>query len=84
MIMKKGEPQRSDEKLMGLMIERMKALRSKHGYSQEYVIEHTKLNISQYEAGLNYPSLVSLTNLCKFYKITLAEFFAPLNYPPKE
>lgn len=82
--MKKGQPKRTDDRLMRLTLERMKELRAERGFSQEYVVERTKLNLSQYEAGINSPSLDSLSILCKFYGITLAEFFDPLNYPPKE
>ena len=82
--MEKGQPRRTDEKLAQLIVGRMKELRSERGYSQEYVVERTKLNLSQYEAGINSPSLDSLAILCKFYNITLDEFFAPMNYPTKE
>lgn len=82
--MKKGQPKRTDDKLLQLVVERMKELRSARGYSQEYVIERTKLNLSQYETKIHLPSLDSLSILCKFYGITIGEFFAPMNYPPKE
>jgi len=62
----------------------MKELRSECGYSQEYVIERTKLNIAQYEAKIRMPALDSLSILCKFYGITLGEFFAPMNYPSEK
>ena len=81
---KKGQQKRTDEKLLQLVVERMKELRLACGYSQEYVIEHTKLNLSQYEAKIHLPSLDSLSILCKFYGISIGEFFAPMNYPPKE
>ena len=51
--------------------------------AQEFVVEHTKLNLPQYEAKHYIPSLDSLTILCKFYEITLNEFFASIDYPPK-
>ena len=82
--MKKGQQKRTDEKLLQLVVERMKELRLTCGYSQEYVIERTKLNLAQYEAKIHLPSLDSLSILCKFYGISIGEFFAPMNYPPKE
>lgn len=82
--MKSKEPKRTDEKLAELIIFRMKELRSAYGYSQEEVIESTGLDIFHFENGSKKPTTVSLTLLCKFYHITLGEFFAPLNYPPKE
>ena len=30
------------------------------------------------------PNLTTISIICKFYNITLDEFFAPLHYPPKE
>lgn len=82
--MKSREPKRTDEKLVELIRFRMKELRSAHGFSQEYVIEHTGLDIFHFESGTKNPTTISLSILCKFYGITLAEFFDPLNYPPKE
>ena len=82
--MKKGQPKRRDSTLAVLIAERLKELRSARKYSQEFVVEHTKLNLPQYEAKHYIPSLDSLTILCKFYEITLNEFFASIDYPPKE
>lgn len=81
--MKKGQPKRTDDKLMQFIVERMKDLRTERGYTQEYVIERTRLNLSQYETGIRMPSLDSLAILCRFYKIPLNEFFSPIEYPPK-
>ena len=41
-------------------------------------------NVSHIENGGDTPSVISISRLCRFYGITLDEFFAPLNYPPKE
>ena len=46
--------------------------------------ENTGLDIANLEAGENFPSITSISILCKFYNLTLDEFFAPMNYPPKE
>ena len=51
------------------------------GFSQEYVIEHTGLDIFHFENGTKKPTTTSLSILCKFYHITLGEFFTPLEYP---
>lgn len=82
--MKKGHPKRRDTTLTELIAERLKELRSARKYSQEYVVEHTKLNLPQYEAKHYVPSLDSLAILCRFYGITLNEFFATIHYPPKK
>lgn len=66
-----------------MIVERMRQLRNDRHYSQEYVIEHTHLDISRYETGSSIPSLLSILILCKFYKITVREFFAEINYPKK-
>lgn len=64
-----------------LIAGRLKELRSARKYTQEYVVEHTKLNLPQYEAKHYTPSLDSLAILCKFYEITLDEFFKGMDYP---
>lgn len=69
---------------MDLVAGRMRQLRDEHNYTQEYLIDHTRLDIAHYEAGQSFPSLFSISILCKFYNITLDEFFAPMNYPSKE
>ena len=70
--------QRRDEELLQKIILRVKELRHMHNHqSQEQLAEATELGIAQLESGKNFP-------ICKFYNITLDEFFAPLHYPPKE
>lgn len=82
--MKPQKPKRTDEILVKLMIERMKELRYAHGLSQEEVIEGTSLDIFHFESGSKKPTVLSLSILCKFYNITLSEFFDPMNYPQKK
>lgn len=65
------------------MIERIKELRKNHHHTQEYVIENTGVDVSHIENGRDTPSVISISRLCKFYGITLDEFFVPMNYPPK-
>ena len=62
----------------------MKELRAIHGFSQEGLIEHTGLDVFHFENGSKNPTTISLSILCEFYNITLAEFFAPINYPAKK
>lgn len=77
--------QRRDEELLQKIILRVKALRRLHDHqSQEELAEATGLGIAQLESGKNFPNLTTITIICKFYNITLDEFFAPLNYPPKD
>ena len=76
--------QRRDEILLQKIILRIKELRSIHGHTQEKLKEATGLNIPNLETGENFPNLTTLSIICTYYKITLDEFFAPLNYPPKK
>ena len=76
--------QRRNEILYGLIIHRIKELRNSHHHSQEFVVENTKLDIPHFESGRYVPSIGSLAIFCEFYGITLDEFFAPMNYPPKK
>jgi|GEM_PF-489821 DNA-binding helix-turn-helix protein len=81
-IMKKQARKRTDAKLLELISKRMKELREERGYTQEYVVDHTGLNIPQHEAKITYPSLVSISVLCEFYNITVSDFFKSIHYPP--
>ncbi|WP_363316802.1 helix-turn-helix transcriptional regulator [uncultured Alistipes sp.] len=67
-----------------LLVERLRQLKNECALSQEQVIESTHLDISRYETGDSTPSLPSILKLCKLYNIPISEFFAPMNYPPKE
>ena len=76
--------QRRDEELFGLIKQRIKDLRAKNNYTQEFVSEITGLDIPHLECGRDFPSLTTISILCKFYGITLVEFFEPINYPTKK
>jgi len=76
--------QRRDEILDRMIIGRMKELRRRYGHSQEYVMENTRLDIPHFESGRYTPSINSIAIFCRFYGITLDEFFAPMNYPARE
>lgn len=71
----------TDEKFVKMISERLRQLRRERGYTQEYVIEHTHLDISRYESGTSVPSLLSVVKLCKVFGLTLREFFADMDYP---
>ena len=76
--------QRRDEELFKMVIQRIKSLRETHHYTQEYVNEYTGLDIPHLETGRDFPSLTTIAILCKFYNITIVEFFSPIDYPAKE
>ena len=72
--MKQKKSNGKDEPFVKILIARMQQLRNERGYSQEYVIENTHLDISRYETGDSIPTLRSLLKLCKLYDITVSEF----------
>lgn len=76
--------QRHDLYLKDRIILRVKELRSIHGHSQEKLKELTNVDVANLESGKNFPTITTIAIICKFYNITLDEFFAPMNYPPKE
>ncbi len=58
------------------VIERLKQLRKERGLTQEKLqFELKGINIGNIERGINSPSLTTLGRLCKFYNISLSEFF---------
>ena len=73
-----------DEIFVDMVVKRLRELRNERSYSQEYVIEHTHLDISRYESGNSIPTLLSILKLCNLYNITLEEFFTSFDYPPKK
>ena len=73
-----------DQQFVETLARRIKELRNEHGHTQEYLIVKIHLTINCYETGSKIPTLMSLLKICEFYNITLDEFFAPMNYPPKE
>ncbi len=73
-----------DQELVGKIAQRIKDLRNEHGHTQEYLIEQVHLSINSYEVGHKVPTLMSILKICEFYGISLSDFFAPINYPPKK
>lgn len=75
--------QRRDKELLGKVIIRIKELRALYGHSQEELSAGTEVDVSNLETGSNFPNLTTISIICRFYDITLDEFFAPMNYPRK-
>lgn len=75
--------QLTDPILVGLIANRLCEVRENHGHTKEYVLHATGLNISDYERKVKSPTTSSLAKFCALYHMTLAEFFAPIDYPPK-
>ncbi|MBP3533665.1 MAG: helix-turn-helix transcriptional regulator [Alistipes sp.] len=75
---------RTNPILVSLVAKRICDIRELHHHTQEYLSNNTRLKIWEYESGQKFPSVESIAKICKFYNITLDEFFAPMKYPVKE
>ena len=73
-----------DKEFAGMIARRIIQLRREYNCTQEQVIDYTHLDIHRYESGNSIPLLTSLAKICQFFQITMDQFFAPMNYPPKE
>lgn len=65
-MIKRG-PKRVDDRLTRAVAWKLKQLRAKTGFTQEYVKENTGVNIQRSESGSTTVSLITLNILCKFY-----------------
>lgn len=72
-----------DPALVEMIAHRIQQLREEYDHTQEFLIDKVGLGINRYAMLERVPTLMSLHKICKFYDITLAEFFASINYPPK-
>lgn len=72
-----------DPALAEMVALRIKELRDQYGHTQEFLIDKVGLSINQYAMLERVPTLMSVRKICAFYDITIAEFFSPMNYPPK-
>ena len=77
--MKPRSPKRVNNSLTSAVAWKLKQLRVAKGFSQEYVKKNTGVNIQRSESSTTTVSLITLDILCKFYGITLKEFFNELN-----
>jgi DNA-binding XRE family transcriptional regulator len=67
--------ERYDYELLKWTADRLKALREERGLSQETVYFHTNINIGRIEIGKSNISLTSLSILCKYFGISIEDFF---------
>ena len=68
--------QRKNTKLLEVIAKRLKAVRAERGLSQEIVFNDTQIHIARIETGRANVSISTLNDLCKYYSITLQDFFA--------
>lgn len=66
--------QRNDEVIRKIAT-RLKTLRNAKGFSQLTVYKQTDQNIGRIEAAQSNITISSLEKLCRFYGISLKEFF---------
>lgn len=67
---------RYNETLHKAIVERLKGLRKQKGLTQEQVrFDMGELNIGRIESGHHSITIYTLYDLCKYYGVTLEEFF---------
>lgn len=70
--------------MVNIIALRMKEIREQHNHTQEFLIENTGLHLSHYEHGRKLPTVSSIAKFCKFYDLSLEEFFSGISYPQKK
>lgn len=66
---------RCDYELLQAIARRLKEIREEKGLSQRLVYIDTDMNIGKIEVGKTNISVSTLSTLCKYYKISLKDFF---------
>ena len=66
---------RRDQQFLEDIARRLKAIRAERGLSQQRVTIDTGINISRYEVAERNVTATTIGLLCKYYKISIAEFF---------
>lgn len=64
-----------DQKFLEDIAKRLKEVRKKRGLSQAQVSIDTGISVSRYEIARKNVTTMTLGVLCKYYGITLEEFF---------
>ena len=67
--------ERRDEILLSQIASRLKEIRNKKGISQLRVLIDTEIQVSRIESAKYNLSISTISALCKYYGITLNEFF---------
>ncbi len=67
-----------DQKLLDKIAARLKDLREERGVSQETVYHELDIHIARIEVGKVNISVSTLSRLCEYFDIGLAEFFSEL------
>jgi len=64
-----------DEIILGKVAKRIRKIREKAGITQESVAYDTNLHMSRIESGKANITLSTLSTLCKYFKISIQDFF---------
>lgn len=67
--------QRRDDVLINRIVDELKRIRKERDLTQETVTYDTDIHISRIETGKHSITITTLSDLCKYYGITLQEFF---------
>jgi transcriptional regulator with XRE-family HTH domain len=60
------------------VIYRLKRLRRERGYTLQEVYDATGIHIARLEANKSNMTVITLAALCRYYEVTLADFFQGL------
>lgn len=70
--------QQKDLVLLSFIAQKLKRLREAKNVSQQDVLNDTAIHIARIETGRMNISISTLSHLCKYFNITLSEFFETL------
>ena len=74
---------RRDNQFFTAIAWKLKEIRNGRGISQQRVTMDTGINISRIESGNRMLSVYSLAILCKYYEVSLEEFFKEIDLKNK-
>lgn len=70
--------QYKDDKLLGMIAERLKALREERGLTQEAVYNELDIHIARIETAKLNVTVSTISKLCNYFGITLSDFFSEM------
>jgi transcriptional regulator with XRE-family HTH domain len=78
----KMKSQRCNTELLKKVAQRIKQLREKKNVSQDSFYIDTDIHIARIETGKTNITISTLDDICRYFSITLAEFFSALEEQP--
>lgn len=73
--------QRRNDKLLAAIGEKLVKIREAKGLSQQKVYIHTGIDMDMIERGEYNLTLITLSDLCDYYNISIKEFFDGVENP---